>query len=78
MKTWLIKFTKTLVWKEKGLRFAGLRDIDTGAEIYNLVDIPREISDFFGIDEFGNAEMLKEQDLERTGIIPNQWKRIKI
>lgn len=75
---WLIKFTKTLVWAEKGLRFVAIKNIATGEEIHNLSDIPKEVVDFFGIDEYGNADMLKPNDLEKVGVVPNRWTKVNI
>ncbi len=72
-QTWLIKFTKTLVWKEKGLRFVALKKAGDENILTNLSDIPPSVVKHFSVDEYGNAGLLLPERVEAMGFEPNRW-----
>lgn len=72
-QTWLIKFTKTLVWKEKGLRFVSLKKAGEETLLTNISDIPPAVVKHFLIDDYGNSRLLLPEKVEALGFEPNRW-----
>jgi len=77
-QSWWVKFSKTIGWETRGLRLIALRRNGTRNVLCRPNEVPAHISEYLGMNKYGDCGYLLPDDLDECGVVPNKWKNISV